>query len=225
MAKKSGLTVFLAFIVSIIAAHAFAATDVVDVFESYADGTVMDTGGNGWSVIYSNANPNSPIVKSAATDIYPEIDGQYWKLIDNGNTNDSELLIKNLPTTLTNDGDYLQAAVYVSSEQALSGINPSGAFEVRLRDEDGLTVLVMGIYQNRSSFYISTDYEITYIGAPENARPDNDTWYFLRATMRDANTDGILDSYDFTLFETDMTVKASVTGISTVFGSAAKVRC
>ncbi|HBG27894.1 MAG TPA: hypothetical protein DDX75_12465 [Phycisphaerales bacterium] len=184
---------------------------VVDNFESYALNTVMDNGVAGWNIVDSlNANLSSPIVKDGNS--YAEINGQFWKILDdNSRASQPESLAKSTPITLNKSGDYVQLAVYASSE-TVGGTSPSGTLTVKLRDASQNNIAFFGIGWRYWYYYDGTSHTIT---TPTEARPSYDTWYIIRATLRDDNSDGVVDSYDFETFNTDMTPKWSQTGITT----------
>ena len=180
---------------------------IVEDFESYDVNTVMDNYVGGWHIIDGhNSNINSPVVKDANITSYPEISGQFWRIIDdNSENNHSEALFKSLPVMLNKPGDYIQLAVYASQE-LVGGTTASGTLVVKLRDAARNNIAQFGIGWR----YWQAD------GIWYGGRPSYNTWYFVRATLRDANSDGIVDSWDFETFNADMTPKMTkISGITT----------
>ncbi|HBG27893.1 MAG TPA: hypothetical protein DDX75_12460 [Phycisphaerales bacterium] len=184
---------------------------IIDNFESYPIDTVMDNGVGGWHIVDNlNANLSSPVVKDENS--YTEINSRFWKILDdNSNALHPEALVKNLSVTLNKPGDYIQLAVYAGSE-TVGGTTPSGTLIVKLRDASGSNIAYFGIGWRYWYYYDGTSHTIT---TPTEARPSYDIWYIMRATLRDGNSDGIVDSYDFETFNADMTPKWSQTGITT----------
>ena len=117
---------------------------LIDNFETYAIDTVMDNNVGGWNIVDSlNANLSSPIVKDGNS--YADINGQFWKILDdNSNALHPEALVKNLSVTLNKPGDYVQLAVYASSE-TVGGTSPSGTLTVKLRDASQNNIAFFGI--------------------------------------------------------------------------------
>ena len=184
---------------------------VVDDFESYALDTILE-GTGGWSNSYGfNSNLSSPIVKDAASG-YPEFSGQFMCLIDDNSANSHpEIVTKSSSTTLSTAGDYVQLAMYASSEVLEGG--PLGAqVEARVFDTGGI-MLRFGIqidyrngnlahwFYNDGAQHSSKFPDTINNPCPDSQRPWLDQWYVLRATLRDADIDGVVDSYDLETFD------------------------
>lgn len=189
---------------------------VLDDFESYALNTVMDNGVGDWSIYGGfNANIGSPIVKDEAS--YTEFNGQFLMLKDdNSYANSSEAINKSTPMILGNDGDYLQVAVYISNE-TINGTTASGSLVVRLEDESSHPMTSSGIAWRQFTY---VDGGVTRYTA---LRPSFNTWYVMRSTLRDSDVDGVIDSWDFEVFNANMTPYTSVLGITTSYTDAASV--
>ncbi|HBG27892.1 MAG: hypothetical protein A2X47_00060 [Lentisphaerae bacterium GWF2_38_69] len=209
MKKKVIVLIVVAFLSS-------ANAVVVDNFESYALDTVMDNGVGGWSIYGGfNANTSSPVVKDSAS--YSEFNGQFLMLKDdNSYANSSEAINKNTPVALTKDGDYLQVAVYISSE-TINGATASGSLIVRLEDEFLHPMTSGGIAWRQFTY---TDNGVTRYTA---LRPSFNTWYVLRSTLRDGNSDGVVDSWDFDVFDAYMNPYTSAHAIALSYTTATSV--
>jgi len=209
MKKKVILVIVVAFLSS-------ANAVVVDDFESYVLGTVMDNGVGGWNIYGGfNANTASPVVKDSTN--YTEFNGQFLMLKDdNSYANSSEAINKSIPMTLNKDGDYLQVAVYISSE-TIGGTVASGALIVRLEDESLHPITSGGIAWRQFTY---VDNGVTKYTA---LRPSYNTWYVLRSTLRDSDSDGVIDSWDFDVFDATMNPYTSAHGIATSYTTASSV--
>jgi hypothetical protein len=197
---KMSISKILCVVVVICVASSLNAAVVVDDFESYALNTNLDGGGGGWSPDPSwQANLLSPIVKDGSVTAYPEISGQFL-LIDDDNSyaNSVEVFQKDLGVALDSDGDYLQTAMYLPAGGA-------GTANYKLLDASGANMGTAGMTFRQ--FVTPNGYT--------PLRPSYDTWYYLRTTVRDADIDGVVDSWDFEVFDTSMTLYTGHYGMST----------
>ena len=143
-AKKLIVLFVVAAIFSGVVSLCYADVVVMEDFESYDVNTIMDDEVGGWDIQYgSNSNLSSPIVKDGNS--YTAINGQFWKMVDDNSENiHPEVLAKSTPITLSQPGDYVQMAVYASSE-TVDGNTPSGQLAAKLRDASGHNIAYFGI--------------------------------------------------------------------------------
>ena len=198
---------------------------MVDDFESYALGTNLQNNG-GWSVFYADGTPASPTVEDATTTSYPEFSNQFMMLADRNTTGDwPEYNQKTSPTPLSSAGDYVQLATYVSSEVLPGGIN-AGAVETRVLDAGGIMLrfgVMIDWHVGNQLHWFYNDGAQSCTKFPDQITnpcsaalsPWYDNWYVLRATLRDADVDGVVDSYDFTTYDAAMNPLWYELGIST----------
>ncbi|HBG25827.1 MAG TPA: hypothetical protein DDX75_01880 [Phycisphaerales bacterium] len=219
--KKTGLSFFLLF--SCLTGLAIGS---LDDFESYAIDTVLD-GVNGWAIYNSlNSNSNSPIIKDNTAG-YVQINGKFLKFVDNNlNGNTSEMIAKDSQCVLSRDGEYVQLAMYLSSE-SVEGATPAGGLECRVL-QGTATVMRFGMSWDYSSDNLAhwyyndgTEHHTNFPGTINNPcsdanRPMLDRWYILRATLRDVDEDGVVDSYDLETFDENMNLMWSESGITTL---------
>lgn len=183
---------------------------MVDDFESYALGTNLDGGGGGWSTDAPfNSNLSSPVVGDDTVTYYgpaplnhetdhEEISGQFLRFDDdNSYASTSETLSKDLGMTLNNAGDYLQTAMYLNQFQSDGVTAGNGTMMLKLQDASGNNLFTVGMAFRQ--FHSSG-------GGYTPLRPSYHTWYFLRGTLRDADDDGTVDSFDFDVYNADMTL-------------------
>lgn len=191
---------------------------VVDDFESYATGNFPSPD---W--IYP-AGDGSSLTSPAGQSIDVQsngnnISGQHLQF---ATTYQADSATRLLPVALSNDGDYIQVAANIVSGRTLasmfltSGLFPGGSGQlapqppaaVGLSSEpggEGFTTQHNGVF----------DAGLRVLGAT----PSLNTWYILRATMRDnGGVAGVIDSYDFEVFDSAMTPLGSSLGISFVGG-------
>jgi len=165
---------------------------VIEDFESYA----VDTFPSAWTDV-QNAQTTSPRVRNDGNSIsgnYLEFSSPYYG--DNGNAYESITL--ELPVTFQNDGDYIQVAAML----------PSSSPDV----VGGWLLLLAGPYTGINSVpgaiglesvgdqFMSSGPVDSLGNGTDFGTVAMDTWYYLRATLRDSNTNGLLDSYDFQIF-------------------------
>lgn len=193
-----------------------AAVVVIDDFESYALGTNLDGGGGGWSTDEPyNSNHSSPdvgddTVNYGTTGTHPEgchqeISEQFLRFNDNNSyASTAETLSRDLGVTLNDDGDYIQTAMYLNQYQDDAETAGNGVFMLKLQNSSSgnLATIAMAYRQFQGGS--------TYTPL----RPAYHTWYFLRATLKDADDDGVIDSWDFDVYNADMTHYTGLTGLS-----------
>ena len=109
----------------------------VDDFESYALDTVLE-GVGGWATFSGQgSNLGSPIVNDS-TSGYSEFNGQFMRLIDdNSNGLLGEMVVKDSFSILYEPDEYVQVAMYMSSE-TVGGDEPSAGLECRVLEGGGV---------------------------------------------------------------------------------------
>ena len=202
---------------------------VVDGFTSYElDSNLLDNEGVPWEELL-NSNNNSPEVKDISGG-YPEYDGKYIKFTDNNidDVNVEQISIA-LPAILSQDGDFVEIATYRSNEPIQNPLNPENwispggvghltFFDVNDTNESDLVVKGrIGVQGATYSWWWQNNFGV-YWSTENNPNPNK--WYIIRATMRDGNSDGNIDSFDFEAFDINRNLLFSRTANGFVDGSS-----
>lgn len=190
---------------------------VVDSFTSYTlDSNLLDNPGVPWEEL-SNSNNDSPEIKDFSGG-YPEYRGKYLKITDDntvkdGDSNSWEYVSISLPVPLTSDGEYVEIAIYRSNEPIQDPCDPNnwiaaggttGFYFEDANDANTINFIRRGSMGLRGGLYAWYLADVLGTIHYETPKPMPNNWYIIRATMRDTDSDGDIDAFDFETFDTDM---------------------
>lgn len=180
----------MAFIAIALAASAPAMAAIVDDFSGYTAGNPL---GTPWTDI-DNSTSGEPVIASDGNNIagnhVRHTAGYPWDTVG-----------RSLPNALTADGDYLQIAINVVSGNTLATLIMDGAAFGGGGSNVPLAAIGIETHHKQFSTAHSSVYDTGDFYLPGGTQVSLGTWYYLRATMRDAvGADGIIDSYDFQVY-------------------------
>lgn len=173
-------------LLSVLAVPVTVQAVVIDDFESYATGAAP---GSPW-VNIENSSPSTPTVESNANNI----SGNHLQF---SSTYPYDSIGRALPNTLANNGDYIQVAVRYGAGQTVGVLTldsqpfpGGGAYAGRAG------IGIDSLHNQFTNFFLNSASDPNDFGSPTA-----NTWYYLRATMRDnGGVAGQIDSYDFQVY-------------------------
>jgi hypothetical protein len=187
-----------------------ASAATVDDFESYATGTFPSPN---WAV---SAGDVSSLSSPAGQTITVESDGNNLsgKHLQLATTYNADSVTQLLSADLNTAGQYIQLAVNVVSGRTLasmfltSGLYPGG---------NGQPPASVGLSTETGNYSFTTEHNGVYNAGLQvtGLTPALNTWYYLRAIMRDnGGVSGVIDSYDYQIYDSSMNLLGQKTGIS-----------
>lgn len=160
----------------------------IDDFDLYSTGSYP---GAGWTIV-DPVTAGSPTVQSNASNIA----GKHLQFVSTWSPDAFDTIGFELPHALTSDGDYLQVAANISSGNAMASmLMQPGPFLPGTSEPWAAVGFDTHFSQFNHGYNTVFEHDKRFGGIAA------DTWYYLRATMRDAGgAAGVIDSYDFQVF-------------------------
>lgn len=175
-------------IVVMLAVNPTFGTLIIEDFESHGLGSFSSSE---W-VVVDPVTSGSPAVQSNANNI----SGQHLQFVSTYSPDAFDSIATVLPHKLTSDGDYIQVATNVLAGTAMASMFLQPGPFLGGAVEPWASV---GLDTQFNQF--NHGYNTVHVPSNRFGSASNNTWYYLRATMRDAGGDaGTIDSYDFQVF-------------------------